>query len=266
MYGFPKRRVGSRGRIIIKTPREIDFMMRAGEVAALALNHVGEMITPGISTWELNRVIGDFIKRKGARASFKGLYGFPGNACISINSELIHGIPSRKRFIRAGDIVTIDIGANKDGYHGDVSKTFACSGFDNLNENAQKLLRTTEQALRDAICQCMAGNRIGDISNAIQTQIEGSGYFIPDDYLGHGVGRDLHEDPNVPNTGPPGRGARLTPGMTLAIEPMANSTTKKTEILRDEWTVVEANGNLSAHFEHTVLITSGSPVVMTLLK
>lgn len=262
MYGFP-RRASSRGRIIIKTPREIDFMMRAGEVAALTLNRVSEMIRPGVSTWELNKIIGEFMKQKGASPSFRGLYGFPGNANISINSELIHGIPSRKRFVRAGDIVSIDLGAYKDGYHSDLSKTFACG---EISAEAKRLTDVTEQALKNAIEQCVAGNRIGDISNAVQTCIEGNGFFIPEEYLGHGVGRDLHEDPNIPNVGPPGRGPRLTPGMTLAIEPMANATTKKTRILRDEWTVVEGNGNLSAHFEHTVLVTNGKPVVMTQLR
>lgn len=238
-------------------------MMRAGEVAAQTLNHVSGLISPGISTWELNRIIGDFIKKKGAKPSFRGLYGFPGNACISINSELIHGIPARKRFIRTGDIVSIDLGAYKDGYHGDLSATFACG---EIPDKTKKLLQVTKQALQDAIKQCVSGNRIGDLSNAIQTRIEGGGFFIPEDYLGHGIGRDLHEDPNIPNIGPPGRGPRLTPGMTLAIEPMTNLTTKKTRILRDDWTVVEGNGNLSAHFEHTVMITNGAPVVMTQLK
>ncbi|MCL1903504.1 MAG: type I methionyl aminopeptidase [Oscillospiraceae bacterium] len=263
MYGFPRRMASSRGRIIIKTPREIGFMMKAGEIAAEALNHAGQRIAPGISTWELSRVIGDFIKMKGAKPSFKGLYGFPGNACISINAELIHGIPARKRFIRAGDIVSIDLGAYKDGYHGDLSATFACG---TIPAQTEKLLRVTETALQDAIKQCVSGNRIGDLSNAIQTRIEGGGFYIPDDYLGHGIGRELHEDPSIPNIGTAGRGPRLTPGMTLAIEPMANTTTKKTKILRDEWTVVEGNGNLSAHFEHTVIITSGEPVIMTQLK
>jgi methionyl aminopeptidase len=206
MYGFPRRRAGT--KIIIKTPREIDFMRRAGEVAALTLQHVSEMISPDISTWELNRVIGDFVKKKGAKCSFRGLYGFPGNACISINSELIHGIPARKRYIRAGDIVSIDIGAHKDGYHGDVSATFACG---EISDGAKRLIQVTEQSLNDAIEQCVTGNRVGDLSNAVQSCIEGSGYFIPEDYTGHGIGRDLHEDPSIPNIGSLGRGPRLTP-------------------------------------------------------
>jgi len=237
-------------------------MKRASEVSALALRHAGEMVSPGVSTWELNRVIGEFIKKKGAKPSFRGLYGFIGNACLSINEELIHGIPSRKRYLKEGDIISIDVGAYKDGYHGDNAATFACG---EVTEEARRLLSVGEQALDLAIEQSVAGNRIGDISNAVQTCCESNGYFIPEDYFGHGVGKDLHEDPNVPNFGAPGRGPRLTPGMTIAIEPMLNSTTKKTRILKDEWTVVEGNGNLAAHFEHTVLITSGEPIVMTRL-
>jgi methionyl aminopeptidase len=258
--GFP-RRTDSR-RIVIKTPREIVLMRHAGEVSALALRHVQGLISPGITTWELNREIGNFIKQKGAKPSFRGYEGFPGNACISINQELIHGIPSKKRYLRDGDIVSVDIGAYKDGYHGDNAATFACG---KISLSAQKLIQVGEQSLQDAIGQCYAGNRVGDISNAVQTRIEGNGFFIPEDFLGHGVGRELHEDPNIPNIGKPGRGTRLIAGMTLAIEPMVHSTTKKYRILKDGWTVVEANGNLTAHFEHTVLITTGEPVVLTRL-
>jgi methionyl aminopeptidase len=263
MLGFPRVKAVGRGRIIIKTPREIDLMMKACEVSAMALKLAGDMIVPGITTREIDRMIGEYIKKCGGKPSFKGLYGFVGNACISVNHELIHGIPSKKRFLRNGDIVSIDVGAFLGGYHGDNAATFSCG---EVSEAAVKLIRTTEQSLRDAVAQCYSGNRIGDISNVIQLQCEGNGYFIPEDYLGHGVGKDLHEDPSIPNHGPPGRGPRLTPGMTLAIEPMVCSTTKKTRVLPDKWTVVEANGNLAAHFEHTVLITSGEPIVMTKLR
>jgi methionyl aminopeptidase len=255
-------------RIVIKTPREITLMRKSAEISALALQYAGEMIKPGISTWELNRMIGEFIAKRGAKPSFRGLYGFSGNACISINEELIHGIPAKKRFLRVGDVVSVDVGACKDGYHGDNAATFICGGACDGSEScddSRKIVETCRQSLCDAIAQCYSGNRIGDISNAIQQRIESGGYFIPEDYLGHGVGRDLHEDPSVPNIGVPGRGPRLTPGMTLAIEPMLLSTTKKTKILRDGWTVVEGNGNLAAHFEHTVLITKEEPLVMTKL-
>jgi len=238
-------------------------MRHASEISALALKHAGDLIVPGITTWELDREIASFIKRKGARCSFKGYEGFPGNACISINQELIHGIPSKKRYLRAGDVVSIDVGACKDGYHGDNAATFACG---EISQGATKLIRAGEQALEAAIGQCYAGNRIGDISFAVQSCIEGLGYFLPEDFHGHGVGKDLHEDPNIPNVGKQGRGTRLVPGMTLAIEPMVHSTTKKYRILRDNWTVVEGNGNLAAHFEHTVLITTGEPVVLTKLN
>lgn len=237
-------------------------MRHSSEISALALEHAREMVKPGVSTWDIHTAIGNFIKRKGAKCSFRGYEGFPGNACISINQELIHGIPNKKRYLREGDIVSIDIGACKDGYHGDNSATFACG---EISEGAKKIIRTCNQALEDAISQCVSGNRVGDISNAVQTQCEGEGYFIPEDFLGHGVGKDLHEDPSIPNIGKAGRGPRLTPGMTLAIEPMINSTTKKTKILKDGWTVVENNGNLCAHCEHTVLITTGEPLVMTRL-
>jgi len=261
MYGGFPRRV-EKGRIVIKTPREIVLMQHAGEISALALQRAGELVVPGITTWEINREIGNLIKSKGAKPSFRGLYGFPGNACISINQELIHGIPSKKRYLREGDIVSIDVGAFKDGYHGDNSATFACG---NVSKGAAKIIRVGERALENAIFQCYAGNRIGDISFAIQSEVEGNGFFGPEDFHGHGVGRELHEDPNIPNFGKAGRGTRLVPGMTLAIEPMVHATTKKYRILRDEWTVVEGNGNLAAHFEHTVLITSGEPVVLTKL-
>ncbi|MCL1881998.1 MAG: type I methionyl aminopeptidase [Oscillospiraceae bacterium] len=263
MYGFPRRSSGT--KIIIKTPREITIMRKSAEISALALKHAGEMVKPGVTTWEINRAIGEFIKNRGAKASFRGLYGFPGNACISINDELIHGIPARKRTLCKGDIVSIDVGANKDGYHGDNAMTFYCGGEEACSKEAIKLVRTCEQSLQNAIVQCVSGNRVGDISNAIQQTLEGAGYFIPEDYFGHGVGRDLHEDPNVSNFGKPGRGPRLTPGMTIAIEPMVCESTKKTKVMRDKWTVVEGNGNLTAHFEHTILITKDEPLVMTKL-
>jgi methionyl aminopeptidase len=264
MIGFPRRRAGT--KIIIKTPREITIMRKSAEISALALQCAGEMVKPGVSTWEINRAIGEFIKKRGAKASFRGLYGFPGNACISINEELIHGIPAKKRYLREGDIVSIDVGACKDGYHGDNSATFVCGGIESASAETRRIVETCEQALYEAIAQAVSGNRIGDIANAIQRRLEGSGYFVPEDYFGHGVGRDLHEDPNVPNFGEPGRGPRLTPGMTLAIEPMLLSTTKKVRILRDKWTVIEGNGNPAAHFEHTVLVTKDEPLVMTKLS
>ncbi|MCL2755068.1 MAG: type I methionyl aminopeptidase [Oscillospiraceae bacterium] len=261
MFGFPRRREGT--KIIIKTPREVSLMRKSSEISALALKHAGGLVKPGITTWEINRVIGEFIKNRGAKPSFRGLYGFPGNACISVNDELIHGVPDRKRYIRQGDIVTIDVGACKDGYHGDNSATFMCG---EVSDNARRIVSECEKALYAAIEQCVSGNRIGDISNAIWQRISGGGYYTPEDFAGHGVGRDLHEDPNVPKEGlEAGRWPRITPIMTLAIEPMFLETTDKIKILRDGWTVVEKNGGLAAHFEHTVLITKNEPLVMTRL-
>ncbi|MDR0197232.1 MAG: type I methionyl aminopeptidase [Oscillospiraceae bacterium] len=249
--------------IIVKSPKEIPIMLKACEISALALKHAGSLVRPGVSTWEIDKSLGNFIKSMGAKPSFKGLYGFPGNACISVNEELIHGIPSKKRILREGDIVSVDVGAFKDGYHGDNTATFAVG---EISGKARRLLEVTEQSLYEGIKRAVSGNRVGDISGAIQGYCESRGYFVPEEYFGHGVGRDLHEEPNVPNVGKPGRGPRLTPGMTLAIEPMINSTTARTRTLSDNWTVVEANGNLSAHFEHTVLITSGEPLVMTMVE
>ncbi|MDR0222561.1 MAG: type I methionyl aminopeptidase [Oscillospiraceae bacterium] len=249
--------------IVVKSPKEISIMLKSCEISALALEHAGSLVRSGISTWEIDRSLGNFIKSMGAKPSFKGLYGFPGNACISVNEELIHGIPSKKRVLKDGDIVSIDVGAFKDGFHGDNTATFAVG---EIAEKAKRLLEVTEQSLYEGIKQARAGNRVGDISGAIQTYCESRGFFVPKEYFGHGVGRSLHEDPNVPNYGKPGKGPRLTPGMTLAVEPMINSTTAKTKTLPDGWTVVEANGNLSAHFEHTVLITAGEPLIMTVRK
>ncbi|MCL2633769.1 MAG: type I methionyl aminopeptidase [Oscillospiraceae bacterium] len=251
--------------ISIKSPKEISLMMKSCEISARALEFAGSIIRPGISTWEIDKALGEFIKSRGARPSFKGLYGFPGNACFSINDELIHGIPAKRRILKSGDIVSIDVGAFKSGFHGDNTRTFAVGGFDAIPENAQRLLEATEQSLYEGIKKAIPGNRVGDISNAIQTHIVSRGYFVPTDYFGHGIGKELHEDPNVPNSGKTGRGPRLTAGMTIAIEPMVTETTDKTHILSDDWTVVEANGGLCAHFEHTVLITAGEPLIMTKL-
>lgn len=249
--------------IIVKTPREIPLIIKACELSAQALRLAGSMVRPGISTFELDKAIGEFIRSKGGKPSFKGLYGFPGNACISVNEELIHGIPSRRRLLKNGDIVSVDVGAFIGGYHGDNASTFPVG---TVSERAERISRITEESLYEGIKKAVIGNRVGDISGAIQNYCESRGYFVPREYHGHGVGKELHEDPNIPNFGKAGRGPRLTVGMTLAIEPMINETTARTKILSDEWTVVEGNGNLSAHFEHTVLVTAGEPLIMTIKK
>lgn len=236
-------------------------MIKAGELAAQALELAGRHAAAGISTWELDRIVSEFIVLKGGHCPCKGYGGFPGHNCFSVNEELIHGIPSKKKILKEGDIISCDIVAELDGYMGDNTKTFRIG---EVSEETEKLLQATEEALYKGIEQAVMGNRIGDISNAVQTHVEGSGYYVVKKYIGHGVGREMHEDPEVPNFGKPGRGPRLIPGMTIAIEPMVNQTTDRVNVLGDNWTVVEANGNMSAHFEHTVLITEGKPVILTL--
>ncbi|MBO5266327.1 MAG: type I methionyl aminopeptidase [Ruminiclostridium sp.] len=249
--------------IQVKSADEITRMMKAGEIAAQALAYAGRSIKPGMSTWELDKLIHDFIVSKGARPSSLGYCGFTGSACISINEELIHGIPSKKKIIKDGDIVSVDLTVEYDGWNGDNARTFMVG---EVSDEAKRLLKVTEEALYEGIKMAVAGNRIGDISNAVQTYCEKNGYHVVRKYIGHGIGRDMHEDPEVPNFGKPGRGPRLVPGMTICIEPMINSSTSEVIVLPDKWTVVEANGNLSAHFEHTVCITNGEPIIMTLEK
>lgn len=236
-------------------------MMKACELSQQALVYAGEVLKAGMSTYELDRHIHDFIVKHGGKPSFLGLYDFPASACISVNEELIHGIPNKKKLIREGDIVSIDVGAYVDGFHGDNAYTFTVG---EVAEETRRLLQVTEQSLYKGIQQARKGNRVGDIGNAIQTCVEEAGYFVVKRYIGHGVGRDMHEDPEVPNYGKPGRGPRLVPGMTIAIEPMVNQTTEQVKVLEDKWTVTEGNGKMCAHFEHTVLITEGDPVIMTL--
>ena len=247
--------------IQIKSSRDIAAMMKACELSQQALVYAGEVLKAGMSTYELDRHIHDFIVKHGGKPSFLGYHGFPASACISVNEELIHGIPSRQRKIQEGDIVSIDVGAYVDGFHGDNAYTFTVG---EVSEETKRLLQVTEQSLYKGIMQARKGNRIGDIGNAVQTCVEEAGYFVVKRYIGHGVGREMHEDPEVPNYGKPGRGPRLVPGMTIAIEPMVNQSTEQVKVLGDQWTVVEGNKKMCAHFEHTVLITEGDPVIMTL--
>ena len=247
--------------IQVKSAKEIASMMKACELSQQALVYAGEVLKAGMSTYELDRHIHDFIVKHGGKPSFLGLYDFPASACISVNEELIHGIPSKSRKIHEGDIVSIDVGAFIDGFHGDNAYTFTVG---EVSEETKRLLQVTEQSLYKGIQQARKGNRIGDIGNAVQTCVEEAGYFVVKRYIGHGVGREMHEDPEVPNYGKPGRGPRLVPGMTIAIEPMVNQSTEQVRVLGDKWTVVEGNNKMCAHFEHTVLITEGDPVIMTL--
>lgn len=246
--------------IQIKTPKEIEAMREACRISAGALRAGGAAIRPGATTADVDKAIYDYIVSRGAKPNFKGLYGFPGSACISVNQELIHGIPSKKVVLREGDIVSIDTGAAVHGWNGDNAYTFACGSVDS---RAQKLLDVTKEALYRGIAAAVPGNRIGDISAAVQQYVEENGFSVVRNYVGHGVGRELHEDPEVPNYGQAGRGPRLVSGMVIAIEPMVNEKSHVVKTLSDGWTVVTADGGLSAHFEHTIAITPNGPVILT---
>ncbi len=247
--------------IQIKNPTELKLMLKAGELAAQALAQAGKNAVAGISTWELDRIVNDFIVSHGGHSPCKGYGGFPGHNCFSVNEELIHGIPSKKKILKEGDIISCDIVAELNGFMGDNTKTFRVG---KVSDEAEKLLKATEEALYKGIEQAVAGNRVGDISNAVQTHVESCGYAVVRKFIGHGVGREMHEEPEVPNYGKAGRGPRLTPGMTIAIEPMVNSNFPEVNILGDKWTVVSTDGSLSCHFEHTVAITNSEPLIMTL--
>ncbi len=246
--------------IVLKTTRELSLMKEACRISAGALRVAGEAVRPGVSTWEIDRIAYEYIKSQGAEPNFLHLYGFPATACISINDEIIHGIPSKERILKEGDIVSIDLGAKIHGYNGDNAATFACG---KISEEAQRLMDTTKESLYKAIEMAVPGNKIGDIASAVQVYCEQRGYGVVREYTGHGVGRELHEDPSVPNYGKAGRGVRLLPGMTLAIEPMINEGTAAIRQMPDGWTVKTADHKLSAHFEHTVAITNDGPVILT---
>ena len=215
---------------------------------------------PGVTTAEIDRIAEKYILSQGAVPNFKNYNGYPATACISINNEVIHGIPSKKRVIKEGDIVSIDLGAQFDGYHGDNAATFACG---EISEEAKRLMDTTRESLYEGIAAAVSGGRIGDIGYAIQQYVESRGYSVVRKFVGHGVGTNLHEAPEVPNFGTRGRGIRLMPGMTLAIEPMINAGHYDVKVMPDGWTVLTKDGSLSAHFEHTIVITPDGPQIMT---
>ena len=246
--------------IVLKTSRELSLMKEACRISAGALKVAGEAVKPGISTWEIDRIAYDYIKSQGAEPIFLGLYGFPATACISINDEVIHGIPSKTRILRSGDIVSIDLGAKIGGYNGDNAATFACG---DVSDEAKRLMDTTRESLYKAIEAAVPGGKLGDVSSAVQRYCEERGYGVVREYTGHGIGKALHEDPSVPNYGTAGRGVRLLPGMTIAIEPMINQGTARIKVLPDGWTVKTTDGKLSAHVEHTVAITKDGPVILT---
>ncbi|HCB94902.1 MAG: type I methionyl aminopeptidase [Ruminococcus bromii] len=247
--------------VTIKTARELSKMKDACRISAEALRVAGEAVKPGVTTYEIDTIVRNYIEKQGATPSFLGYGGFPASACISVNNVVIHGIPSKKCVLREGDIVSVDVGAYYEGFHGDNAYTFPCG---EVSAKAQALLDATREGLNMGIAQALVGNRIGDIGSAVQKYVEARSYSVVRDFVGHGVGAKLHEDPSVPNYGTPGRGVRLLPGMTIAIEPMINEGTFEVRVLDDKWTTVTKDGKLSAHFEHTVAITPDGPKIMTL--
>ena len=249
--------------VSIKTARELSLMKDACEISAGALRAAGEAVRPGISTYEIDTIVRRYIEKQGASPSFLGYGGFPASACISVNNVVIHGIPAKTTILRDGDIVSVDVGAYYRGFHGDNAYTFPCGA---ISESAKALLDATRESLYEGIKQATVFNRIGDIGHAVQEYVEARGYSVVRSYVGHGVGAKLHEDPSVPNYGTSGRGVKLLPGMTIAIEPMVNEGAHHTRVLGDKWTVVTVDGRLSAHFEHTIAITPDGPRILTLCE
>ena len=246
--------------IVLKTGRELKIMREACRISAGALKIAGEAVEPGVTTAEIDEIAEKYILKEGGVPNFKNYQGYPATACISINNEVIHGIPSKRRVIKAGDIVSIDLGAKFDGYNGDNAATFACG---EISDEAKRLIDTTRESLYKGIAAAVVGGRIGDIGHAVQTYAEERGFSVVREFVGHGVGTDLHESPEVPNFGTKGRGIRLMPGMTIAIEPMINSGKQNVKIMPDGWTVLTTDGSLSAHFEHTIAITPDGPQILT---
>lgn len=247
--------------IILKSNDEISKMRKAGKIVGETLLLLEKEVKPGVTTANLDRIAEEFITKHGAKPSFKGLYGFPSSLCISVNEQVIHGIPGNYS-LQEGDIVSIDCGACIEGFHGDAARTFPVG---NVSEAAQKLIDITQQSFFEGIKYAKEGNRLSDISHGIQSYVEAAGFSVVRDFVGHGIGREVHEDPNVPNFGKCGKGPKLLEGMVLAIEPMVNAGSHKVKTLRDRWTVVTADKSLSAHYENTVAILSDGPEILTLI-
>ena len=246
--------------VIIKNSEQVALMIKAGRITAEALLVAEEAIRPGVSTKDVDTKIRRFIEKCGAEPSFLGYGGFPGSACISLNNEVIHGIPSPRVIIREGDIVKVDVGARFRGYNGDSARTYAVG---KVSDEALRLISVTERSFYEAMKVAKAGNRIGDIGHAVESFVISNGFSIVKDYVGHGLGKDLHEEPEVPNYGRAGRGVRLYPGMTLAIEPMVNAGKGDVDVRPDGWTVTTLDGSLSAHYENSIAITEGDPIILT---
>jgi len=245
--------------ITLKSAHEIDLMRRAGKITAAARALAGEMVRPGVTTQEIDHAVEHFIRKQGAVPSFLHYHGYPASACISVNDEVIHGIPG-KRVLQEGDIVSVDVGAYIGGFHGDCAATFACG---QISQEAQDLIDVTRQSFFEGIKFAKEGHRLQDISAAIQSYVESHGCSIVREYVGHGVGAEMHESPEIPNYGHPGRGPRLLRGMTLAIEPMVNAGSAAIKLMPDGWTVRTLDGKWAAHYENTVLITDGEPEILT---
>ncbi len=238
-------------------------MRRAGRITAGARKLAGALVRPGVTTLEIDAAVRKYIEGQGARPSFLGYAGFPGSACISVNDVVIHGIPSKKVVLKEGDIVSVDVGAYVDGFHGDCAATFACG---QISDEAQRLIEVTQRSFWEGIQFARSGQRVSDISHAVQQYVEAHGYSVVRDFVGHGVGAKLHEAPEVPNYGPAGHGARLQPGMTIAVEPMVCQGDWHVRVLKDKWTTVTADGSLAAHYENTILITEEEPEVLTVCE
>lgn len=248
--------------IYIKSKDEIELMRVAGRITAETLKILEEAIKPGITTIELDRIAEEYILNNNCKPAFKGLYGFPATICASVNDEVVHGIPGLRR-LNEGDIISIDTGVIYRGYNADAARTFAVGKIDS---DAKRLIETTRASFYAGIKNALEGKRLSDISNAIQTYVEKDGFSVVREYVGHGIGLKMHEEPQIPNYGPPGRGPRLKRGMCLAIEPMVNAGRYEVKILNNKWTVVTADGSLSAHYENTIVITEGEPEILTLLR
>ena len=245
--------------ITIKSAREVELMRRAGKITAAARALAGEMVKPGVTTQEIDRAVCRFIRSQGAEPSFLNYNGYPASVCLSVNDEVIHGIPG-KRVLREGDIVSVDVGAYIGGYHGDCAATYACG---KISEEAQRLIDVTRQSFFEGIKYAREGGRLSDVSHAIEEYVEGNGFSVVREYVGHGIGRNMHESPEVPNFGIAGHGPKLLRGMTLAVEPMVNAGTAAIRQMPDGWTVKTRDGKYAAHYENTILITSDEPELLT---
>ncbi|MCD7948478.1 MAG: type I methionyl aminopeptidase [Oscillospiraceae bacterium] len=245
--------------ISLKSPREIDLMRKAGAIAGAARALAGKMVAPGVTTGEIDSAVRKFIEGQGATPSFLNYNGFPGSACISVNEQVIHGIPGGRKLL-AGDIVSVDVGACYHGFHGDCAGTYPCG---EISAEAQRLIEVTEGSFWAGIAYAKPGNRVYDISHVVQQYVEERGCSVVRDFVGHGVGAKLHEPPEVPNFGPAGHGPRLQAGMTIAVEPMVNAGDFQVTVLKDGWTTVTTDGSLAAHYENSILITDGEPEILT---